>query len=280
MSRPEAFVPLAKTTRSDHDESVHFGALVALERDGSVAFAAGDPTVAIYPRSSNKPLQAVAMVRAGLALPPNLLALVCASHDGAPIHLDGVRQILAGVGLTEAALQNSADLPLDQPSAEVLLRSGGGRTALQMNCSGKHAGMLACCVIAGWPRETYLDPEHAVQQTMNDEFPSLTGEPVGHLGVDGCGAPAHVMSLLGLARAFHSIATGDAGPAGNQVYAAMTAFPEMVGGERRDVTILMRYCARSDGERRCRGCVCSGAARWTNRGARRLPTAATGPDQR
>jgi L-asparaginase II len=240
VSRPEAYAPVAVTTRSGVAESVHFGAVVALNRDGTVAFSAGDPSVTIFGRSSNKPLQAVAMVRAGLALPPRLLALVCASHDGAAIHLAGARTILAGAGLTEAALQTTPDLPLDEREARAVLRAGGGRTPLQMNCSGKHSGMLACCVVNGWLPTNYLDADHPLQQTINDEFPSLTGEALGPIGVDGCGAPTHAMSLLGLASAFRTIANGEAGAAGDQVFAAMTGHPEMVGGEHRDVTVLMR----------------------------------------
>ena len=240
MSRPDAFAPVAITTRSGVAESVHFGAIAALDSDGSLAFATGDPSVLVYPRSSNKPLQAVAMVRAGLVLPPRLLALVCASHDGTDVHLGAARDILGGAGLSESSLQNTPDLPLDQQAAEALLHRGGTRSSLHMNCSGKHSGMLACCVVNGWPLATYLDPAHPLQLTINDEFPSLTGEALGELGVDGCGAPAHVMSLLGLARSFRSIATGEAGRAGEQVFAAMTNHPEMVGGNRRDVTRLMR----------------------------------------
>ena len=101
MPTPEAFAPVAITRRSGCDESVHFGAVVGLSASGQVEFAVGDPTAAIYPRSSNKPMQAVAMVRAGLRLPPELLALVCASHDGTPRHLDAARRILATAGLDE-----------------------------------------------------------------------------------------------------------------------------------------------------------------------------------
>ena len=237
----DSFVPVASTTRCGIDESLHFGAVVALDRDGSVAFSAGDPTLVIYPRSSNKPLQAVAMVRAGLLLAPRLLAVVCASHDGTPMHMQAAQDILANAGLPESALQNTPDLPLDRTSAEATLRAGGGPTRLQMNCSGKHSGMLACCSIGGWPIETYLESGHALQLTINDEFPSMTGEDVGPVGIDGCGAPAHTMSLLALATAFRRIAIGDAGVAGEQVYDAMTTFPEMVGGQHRDVTLLMRY---------------------------------------
>ncbi len=241
MSRSDQFVPLAVTVRSGFPESFHMGAMVGLQRDGSVAFTAGDPTVEIYPRSSNKPIQALVMVRLGLRLPPNMLALVCGSHDGTPMHLDLARRILATAGLDESDLRNSPGLPIDDASADEIVRNGGSRTALQQNCSGKHGGMLATCVINGWKIEGYLDPAHPLQRAITGDLPALTGEPVQHIGVDGCGAPAHVMSLIALARAFHNIATGAAGEAGARVYEAMTGHPQVVGGEHRDVTTFMRH---------------------------------------
>jgi L-asparaginase II len=240
VSTPEAFAPVAITSRSGFDESVHFGAVVALGPSGEIELAVGDPHVALYPRSSNKPLQAVAMVRAGLQLPAELLALVCASHDGTPLHLGGVRRILALSGLTEPALANTPDLPVDVEAARTVLRDGGGPTPLQMNCSGKHAGMLATCTCNGWPTDVgYLEPDHPVQRAITATIDELAGEEHAHIGVDGCGAPAHVISLLGLARAFRTIAGSRDGPC-RSVYEAMTTHPEMVGGDRRDVTVLMR----------------------------------------
>jgi L-asparaginase II len=238
----DAYEPVAITSRSGFDESVHFGALVALGADGTVEFAVGDPSVAVYPRSSNKPMQAVAMVRAGLALPPDLLALVCASHDGTPAHVAAARRILASAGLDDSALANTPDLPLDDAAAEAVLRAGGGRLAVQMNCSGKHSGMVATCVLNDWSHDaSYLSVDHPLQQRITAAITDLAGETPPHIGVDGCGAPAHVMSLVGLARCFRSIATGAAGAAGVAVYTAMTTHPEMVGGEQRDVTAFMRH---------------------------------------
>ena len=124
MAAPEDFAPIAVPSRSGLDESVHFGAVVGLGCDGGIEFALGDPASIVYPRSSNKPMQAVAMVRAGLRLPPDLLALVCASHDGTPRHLAGVARVLAGAGLDPADLGNIASLPLDREAAEAVLRSG------------------------------------------------------------------------------------------------------------------------------------------------------------
>jgi L-asparaginase II len=242
MATPEAFAPVAITRRSNCDESVHFGAVVGLSSTGGVAFAVGDPSTAIYPRSSTKPMQAVAMVRAGLQLPPELLALVCASHDGTPRHLEAVRRILATVGLTEASLANTPGLPLDEAAAEAVFRDGGGRTPLQMNCSGKHSGMLVTSALNGWPIDaSYLEAGHPLQQAITAAVDDVAAEHHSHVGVDGCGSPAHVISLLGLARAFRAIAMGGAGSAGDQVYQCMTKHPELVGGDGRDVTKFMRH---------------------------------------
>lgn len=222
-------------------ESQHFGAVVALERDGSVAFSIGDANTIVYPRSSMKPLQATAMVSAGLDLPPQLLALVCASHDGRPEHLAAAREILKRAGLDESALGNTTDYPLDEAEHEKAIREGKQRTSLQMNCSGKHSGMLATCVAAGWKHDlSYLLPDHPLQRHITAMIPSLAGEPAAHIGVDGCGAPAHAMSLVGLARAFRSVAIAEPGTPQHRVAQAMTSHPEMVGGPTRDVTRLMQ----------------------------------------
>lgn len=237
----ESYVPLAVTCRSNIVESVHHAAVVALDQDGSVAFSLGDPNLAVFPRSSTKPLQAYAMLRAGLDLPDDLLALVCASHDGRPMHLDGVRRILQSVGLDESSLANTPDLPLDETESEQAMRQGVQRSSLLQNCSGKHAGMLATCVAAGWVGDSsYLHAEHPLQQAITDTIPALTNDPVVGIGVDGCGAPAHVVSLIGLARSFRNMATGAAGEAGVRIHRAMSCFPDMVGGPNRDVSLLMR----------------------------------------
>ena len=236
-----AYELLAVTRRSDMVESQHFGAVVALERDGSVAFSIGDANTIVYPRSSMKPLQATAMVSAGLDLPPQLLALVCASHDGRPEHLAAAREILKRAGLDESALGNTTDYPLDETEHEKAIREGKQRTSLQMNCSGKHSGMLATCVAAGWKHDlSYLSPDHPLQRHITAMIPSLAGEPAAHIGVDGCGAPAHAMSLVGLARAFRSVAIAEPGTPQHRVAQAMTSHPEMVGGPTRDVTRLMQ----------------------------------------
>jgi L-asparaginase II len=236
----DAFVELAVTTRNGHDESVHYGAVVALESDGSVAFALGDAGAVVFPRSSTKPIQATAMVASGLSLPPRLLALVCASHDGRAEHLTTAKEILATAGLTEDALGNTADYPLDPDAQDAAIRAGGVKTALQMNCSGKHSGMLATCVHNGWDLESYLHVDHPLQQRITEMVPQLAGEEASFIGVDGCGAPAHALSLLGLARAFRSVALAPSSSAAGQVATAIRQHPEMLGGPTRDITLLIQ----------------------------------------
>jgi L-asparaginase II len=230
---------LVEVTRSGMTESRHRGSVVALDADGSVALALGDVDSPVYGRSANKPLQAAAMVELGLDVVPDLLALVCASHNGEPVHVEGVRRLLAGAGLDASALRNTPSLPLYEPAAADVLRAGGGKERILQNCSGKHAGMLATCVINGWATESYQQPDHPLQQTISGVIASLTGEGIGHVGVDGCGAPAHAVSLTALARGFAAVATAPAGTPPRSVRAAMTAHPDLVGGTGRDVTALM-----------------------------------------
>jgi L-asparaginase II len=218
---------------------VHYGSVVVLALDGSL-LDAGDTTSPIFPRSSNKPLQALAMVRSGLKLDGELLALACSSHSGEAFHRDGVRQILAGVGLDESALQNTPALPLDEVEKQAWLAAGRGPSSLVQNCSGKHSGMLATCVTAGWDTATYRDPQHPLQQAIAATIADMAGETVAAVGVDGCGAPVMAISLTGLARAFAALATATPGSPESRIAEAMRVHPEWVGGTRRTVTSLMR----------------------------------------
>jgi L-asparaginase II len=244
---------IAEVVRSGFVEGHHYGSVVALDGEGEVLFERGDTTAVVLPRSANKPLQALGMVRAGLYLDGELLALACASHSGEDFHLEGVRRILAHVGLDESALQTPPDYPLDDEARDELLRAGGTKTSLHMNCSGKHAAMLATCVLNGWPTETYLDPAHPVQQAIATTFADLTGEPVGHVAVDGCGAPLLGTSLRGLARAFSTLATSDR-PEERRVAEAIRNHPEYVSGTRRDELTLLRAIPGAIGKAGAESC--------------------------
>jgi L-asparaginase II len=235
MSAP---VIVAEIVRSGFVEGHHYGSVVALVADGSIAWSVGDVEHQILPRSCNKPIQVLAMVRAGLYLPPDLLALACASHSGEPFHVDGVRRILASAGLDESLLQTPADYPLDDAAREELLRAGGSRTPIHMNCSGKHAAMLATCVANGWDTASYLDPGHPLQQAIATTFAELTGERVEVVAVDGCGAPLLSTSLPGLARAFRALAVATDG-AEQRIADAIRQHPAYVSGTQRDELRLL-----------------------------------------
>ena len=158
--------PIAVATRSGMDESVHHGAGVALDRDGAVVAAVGDPELVVYPRSCLKPLQAHAMVGIGLELTDAQLAVACASHDGSPMHLDAVRSILARYGLDEADLANTPARPAGAAARAAARAAGVEPSPLQQNCSGKHAAMLATCRVNGWPTDGYLDRDHPLQAAI------------------------------------------------------------------------------------------------------------------
>lgn len=234
MSTAAQFVPVAVASRSGLDESIHWGAVVALGSDGSLAWSAGDPDVVIYPRSALKPLQAAAMVQAGLDLDDELLAVVAASHDGAPVHVAAVRSILDEAGLDESDLRNTPAWPISGAARDELVRACAGPSSILQNCSGKHAAMLVTAVVNGWPTDGYLAADHPVQVAIN-HFVGAAAGGVSHVGIDGCGAPTAAISLLGLAQAVRTVAVD-----GHAVHRAMTAHPVMVGGSTREVTVLMQ----------------------------------------
>lgn len=246
-------VAVAEIVRSGFVEGHHYGSVVALTADGSVDWSIGSVDTPVLPRSSNKPLQVLGMVRMGLDLPPDLLALACASHSGEPFHLEGVRRILASAGLDESALQTPQDYPLDDEERDAVLRAGGERTRAQMNCSGKHAAMLATCVANGWDTATYLEPSHSLQVGTRETFEDLTGEPVTTVVVDGCGAPLLSTSLTGLAGAFRRLAIAADGPE-RRIADAIREHPEYVSGTRRDERTLLTAIPGSIGKMGAEAC--------------------------
>jgi L-asparaginase II len=162
---------LAEVIRSGVVESQHRGFLIALNADGSVNLELGDSSHLIFPRSTVKSFQAAAMVRHGLQLEPRLLALGASSHSGSPEHIAAVREILGSVGLDESALQ----CMLDKPLGEAERRAYGDKeaTRIAMNCSGKHAAMLATCVKNGWSIDNYLAADHPLQVACREELENL-----------------------------------------------------------------------------------------------------------
>lgn len=231
---------LAEVVRSGFVEGHHRGAVVRVDPSGEVAWSIGDPDMVVFPRSSNKPIQALGMLRAGLPLEGRLLALASASHSGEAIHLAGVREILALAGLDESALQTPPSYPYDPEVHADWLRAGGVAEPILMDCSGKHAAMLLTCVTNGWPIENYLAPEHLLQVEIDATFTELTGAPAAAAGIDGCGAPLLATSLTRLARAIGSFMTAPAGSLERRLVDAMVGSPEYLSGTTRDEVFLMR----------------------------------------
>ena len=198
-------VELAVVDRSGFIESRHAGIAVVLRADGTIAEKLGDPSSLVLPRSSLKPLQALACLSAGAPLEGDRLGLATASHSGTDRHVAVVREILAAAELSEDALGCPAAWPGDTATRDELVRELGRPQRVRMNCSGKHATMLLTSVVNGWDPEGYLSPAHPVQQLIRDTIERLIGEKAAAVAVDGCGAPVYAMTLFGLARAIHRI---------------------------------------------------------------------------
>jgi L-asparaginase II len=243
--------PLAAVRRGALVESVHRGRLAVCDPEGNVLEAVGDPEAYIYARSSAKPFQALPLVLSGAAeafgLTDEELAVACASHNAEEPHLAAVRSILEKAGLTEDDLQSGAHLPLYEPEADKLIRSGEDPRPIHGNCSGKHAGMLAVCVHEGYETATYRDPGHPLQRRILGLIAEVCGlrEDEVLIAGDNCGVPAFALPLRSLATGLARVATRNALPdelalAALRIGDAMREHPFMVAGTGRFDTYLMR----------------------------------------
>jgi len=228
---------LAQLVRSGLIESTHSGYLILIAADGTDLLTLGEVDAEMYPRSAIKSLQAAAMVRSGLEVNDEQLALVCASHGGTNRHQEVALEILKSVGLSELDLQNTPDLPIDR-SARIAWGDKAG-TSLAANCSGKHAGMLATCVFNGWDIKTYRDANHPLQVAIANEVEDLTGQPINRTSVDGCGAPLFSMSTRSIAVAARRMRI-DSDPVFSKVISACLKYPEMILAEGAFDTRMMR----------------------------------------
>ena len=229
-------------------ESWHSGHAVICDAKGNIVEAWGDPGAVIFPRSSCKMLQALPLIESGAAANAGLtdaqLALACASHQGAKIHTDMVTSWLADLGLAEGDLRCGAHMPYDEAARDGLICSHDKPCQIHNNCSGKHAGFLTLNrhLKAG---SEYIELDHPVQKAVRAAFEEVTGEDSPGYGIDGCSAPNFATSVHGLARAMGVFAAADAEGsarerAAHRLTRAMAAFPELVAGEGRSCTALMR----------------------------------------
>jgi L-asparaginase II len=240
LSWPENPV-LVEVWRSGFLESVHRGALVVLDADGEVTLALGATDRPILPRSSNKPVQATALLAAGWS-PRSAaeLAIGAGSHSGEDGHRETAAGMLAAVGLGPEDLGCPPALPEHEGTKAEWIAGGRAPERLAMGCSGKHAAMLAACVAAGWPTESYLEPAHPLQQAIEARLGDAAGEPVSAVVVDGCGAPQHALSVTGLARGVLSLVQAPEASREHSVADAMRTAPWYVAGTGREDTELMQ----------------------------------------
>ncbi|GAB4098244.1 asparaginase [Sinomonas halotolerans] len=239
----DAAVELAVIERSGFIESRHIGSAIVLAGDGTVVTELGDVRTPVFARSTLKPFQALASMRAGVPLRGAQVALACASHVGSMDHMDVVEGMLTAAGLREEDLQCPADWPSDENARTWLVRSGRGRSRLAFNCSGKHAAFLWACTVNSWDRGSYLEPNHPLQQRVRSAIEEYAEERVAHLGIDGCGAPVAALSLAGLARAYSQLATSPGNPFADAraatIATSMLDYPWAVQGVGRENTVVM-----------------------------------------
>lgn len=240
--------PMVEIWRGEFLESQHLGHAVVTRADGEIMASWGDASKTILPRSSCKMVQALPLIESGAAdafgLNSEQLALACASHNGAAIHTDRVSKWLASIGLSDDDLRCGSQMPSDKPAREALIKTDTSPCQHHNNCSGKHAGFLTLAKHLGAGPE-YVDPDHPVQLGVREVFAEMTGEAIGALAIDGCSAPNFAMTLTGLARAVAQMADpASLAPrrkaAAEQLVAAMMKHPELVAGETRACTELMR----------------------------------------
>ena len=228
---------LAKVTRGDLVESLHLGHLVVLNSDGSTYLSKGSPELPIYPRSAIKSLQAAAMLKSGLIVKDDELAIICASHSGSQNHIDLVTKMLTSRDISTSQLKNAVNKPLGEK--EKIAWGEKVPSQLAQNCSGKHAGMLITCQQNCWDMKSYLDLHHPLQAAIKNEIEELSGEKVSAVSVDGCGAPLFAISLIGLSRAISNLVKSKNDPY-QQIVLACTKYPELVAGDGRLTTRMMQ----------------------------------------
>jgi L-asparaginase II len=248
---------LVEVTRGDRVESRHRGSIAVVSPDGELIASAGDPDEFIYLRSCAKPFQVAPFVASGrfdaynFPSPVESLAIMAASHAGEDRHVRTVQAVLRAGGLTREVLACGAAAPSDIETAQRLMRDGEAPSAIRHNCSGKHAGMALHAKAAGWPVETYWQPDHPIQQLSLETVSLLTDTPATRIvtATDGCGVVSFGLPLRTLALAFARLAD----PAGvadaplrralERIRDAMMAHPELIAGERRELDTALMHAA-------------------------------------
>ena len=238
--------------RGSYLESVHTGMAVICDKEGEISHQWGDPNALILPRSSAKMMQAIPLIISGaeqkFSIGDDLLALACASHNAAKIHLSRVVGWLSNLGFSETDLRCGPQPSKDPHVKKEMREKGQSPCQIHNNCSGKHAGFLSVSRHLNAGPE-YTDPDHPVQLLVMDVFQELTENKVDGIVIDGCSAPNPAMPLYSLAKAMSWFATAhkrddQLSKAAFKLRNAMVNYPELVAGEQRACTNLMKACEK------------------------------------
>jgi len=242
---------VVEVLRGARVESRHRGAGAIVDADGAVVLAFGEIDEPVFPRSAVKALQALPLVESGAAetllLSEAEIALACASHSGAPVHVETAAAMLAKAGLDAASLACGVHWPLGEDASRALSRAGRAPSQLHNNCSGKHAGFLCLACASGWETGGYEQAAHPVQRAAKAAIEDVTGAALGEdvCATDGCSIPTYAIPLRALALGFARLATGaglasSRAAAAKRIFTAVATNPAMVAGEGRFDTEVMR----------------------------------------
>jgi len=232
---------LIELTRGRVIESTHFGSIAVVDPNGTLLYSYGDPHKVAFLRSSAKPFQVLPFVERGgiehFGFTPKELALSCASHETAKIHLEAVAALQTKIGISESDLQCGPHLPGDPEMLRLVIKNDLVPTANFNNCSGKHTAMLAHAKMRNLPLDTYLSPDHPIQRDILSGLAEMSGLSPERIerGTDGCSAPNFALPLvnsaLAMARLCDPLGLSEARAAAcRKITSAMTAHPEMVSG--------------------------------------------------
>ena len=240
---------LVKVTRGNQIESIHRGHIVVANAEGEIIYHLGDPDFKICMRSCAKPIQALPVITTGAAdrfsLTPAELAAMSGSLNGQDFQVNAIKSILSKIGLDERSLQCGVHRPSHRPTAKKLQEEGKKPSPLHNNCAGKHSAMLTLCIHHGWPLNNYTSKEHPVQQLILKTVSSMTDVPVEEIGIgiDGCGVPVFFLPLKNLARSYARL-TSTSDQATQQLMDAILSHPEMIAGDERICTDIMRLLGK------------------------------------
>lgn len=229
---------VAELVRDQVVESLHLGVVAVAERSGKLLLSKGDTEAVVFPRSTLKPLQALAMLSTGVDFTPLELALSTASHCGSRQHREAITALLHHHDVGPEHLQCPKDWPLGSAQRAELLAEGGQPSRLAMNCSGKHAGFLATCQHSEWDLGSYLSASHPLQSLILETIGDYAAETPSFSSVDGCGSPLHALSVGALARAFARVGAGETAHE-QQLLHAVKDNSWALDGEGRDNTVTI-----------------------------------------